>query len=140
MHPVSGLISSRSAHAGCVGMATPCSCSPPHPGATLCRPSTPCPQRHPSSTRREQLRFPPSGSSLQIQLPNVLLLTRRLNGNIWALSLCSPLPLHGRETFTVVAWVLPGGIRLIPTTLPCRTSGKGHCRPHAGPCSRTSMG
>lgn len=57
-HPVSGLISSRSAHAGCVGMAASCSCSPPSPGAAPRRPSTPCPQRHPGSARREQLRFP----------------------------------------------------------------------------------
>ena len=114
MHPVLGLMSSRSAHAGCVGMTASHSLlpQPPGPGAAPRQTSTPRSQRHPVSTHREPLQFPPSGSSLQSQLPNILPLTRRLKRNIWALSLCSPLPLCGQETLpapSAAAWMLPRG-------------------------------
>lgn len=104
------LISSRSTHAGYVGMAASHSplLQPPSPGAAPCQPSNPHSQRHSGSTHREQLRFPPSGFSLQIQVPNILLLTQRLNGKIWVLSLCLPFPLCNHKIPSVPCTMASG--------------------------------
>lgn len=97
VQPVSGLISSRSAQAGRGGMAAPGSRSPPAPGL-LPADLHPRPGGAQAALVGSCCAFP-SASSLQIELPKASPLTRGLDGNTWALSLRSPLPLHSRESF-----------------------------------------